>query len=304
VTAVMQDFLAQGWMEHNTRPAKVMQLNHPGFVTELDLMTERETVELPMFKEFLRPRGCFATAGTLVHGLDNDKMILSIEGFGSHDEARAAVPQLDALRPHLARATQIASQFRLQRMKSYVEALEAIGAAACVVATTGSVRIANARFESELGSTIFDTRARLRVADPRADQLLEGALGEIRKGGGEGRSIPIKLGANRSRVIHLVPIKGHANELFVNAMALLVVTNPSAPMCVSFQVIQDLFDLTAAEAKLTKHICERDASLPKIADELGISLNTAKTQIQAVFRKTGTKRQVDLVKLLMSTSKF
>ncbi len=41
-----------------------------------------------------------------------------------------------------------------------------------------------------------------------------------------------------------------------------------------------------------------------VAQALGISLNTAKTQMQSIVSKTGTNRQVDLVKLPMSTSKL
>jgi DNA-binding CsgD family transcriptional regulator len=41
------------------------------------------------------------------------------------------------------------------------------------------------------------------------------------------------------------------------------------------------------------------ALAPQVADVLGISLDTVKTHLKRVFAKTGTNRQVDLVKLVV-----
>ena len=38
----------------------------------------------------------------------------------------------------------------------------------------------------------------------------------------------------------------------------------------------------------------------EIAARLGVSVNTCKTQLQAAYAKTGTHRQADLLKLLLS----
>ena len=140
VVDVMREYIAQGWADHNPRPAILVERKHPGFLTELDIVSERDTHELPIFKRFLRPTGFFATVGTYVEGLTSDRMILSIEGFPSHQASRDAVPALDRLWPHLARAVQLSSQFRLERLRGHVEAMEAIGAAACVIDSRGVLR--------------------------------------------------------------------------------------------------------------------------------------------------------------------
>jgi DNA-binding CsgD family transcriptional regulator len=302
VVDTMRDFLSDGWMAHNERPARLIALNRAGFSTELDFMSEEETYQLPVFKQFLRPRGFFATAGTYVAGLDGDAMILSVEGFASHHASRAALPELDRLRPHLARAVQLASQFRLERMRGQVEALQAIGAAAGVLNSTGQLKMANARFSAELGGLFHDTGARLVLTDRLADRALADAVLRARQPGGPGRSIVVRSTAHGTRVLHVLPVRGYANDLFANASALLVLTNPSKPLQFSFHLIQQLFDLTPAEARLASWVANGNASLQRIAAQEGVSINTLKTQLQTLFQKTGTHRQADLVRLLVSSA--
>ncbi len=61
--------------------------------------------------------------------------------------------------------------------------------------------------------------------------------------------------------------------------------------------LQDLFDLTAAEAKLAQLLACGD-SIDEVAQKLNIKMSTARTQLAAVFSKTDTRRQAKLVALL------
>lgn len=61
--------------------------------------------------------------------------------------------------------------------------------------------------------------------------------------------------------------------------------------------LQDLFDLTAAEARLAQLLACGD-SIDEVAQKLDIKMSTARTQLAAVFSKTDTRRQAKLVALL------
>ncbi len=63
------------------------------------------------------------------------------------------------------------------------------------------------------------------------------------------------------------------------------------------EVLQGLFDLTPAEARVARGIAECQ-SVEGIADLLGVSRETIRTQLKAVLAKTGTGRQVELAALL------
>jgi DNA-binding CsgD family transcriptional regulator len=66
----------------------------------------------------------------------------------------------------------------------------------------------------------------------------------------------------------------------------------------SEQLLKDLFGLTSAEARLARTISRGD-TLEETAHSLGIKLSTARTQLAAVFAKTGTCRQAQLIALLV-----
>jgi DNA-binding CsgD family transcriptional regulator len=64
-------------------------------------------------------------------------------------------------------------------------------------------------------------------------------------------------------------------------------------------VLQEGFGLTPAEARLACALLA-GGTLKDAATRIGISPNTAKTQLQVVFQKTRTGRQQELVSLLRS----
>lgn len=61
--------------------------------------------------------------------------------------------------------------------------------------------------------------------------------------------------------------------------------------------LMDLFGLSAAEARLARAICH-DSSVEEYAHEQGLGCSTVRTQLSAVFHKTGTRRQASLVRLI------
>lgn len=61
--------------------------------------------------------------------------------------------------------------------------------------------------------------------------------------------------------------------------------------------LQELFDLTVAEAKLAQLLACGD-SVEEVALKLNIKMTTARTQLAAVFSKTETRRQAKLVAIL------
>ncbi|MTV38130.1 helix-turn-helix transcriptional regulator [Duganella radicis] len=63
------------------------------------------------------------------------------------------------------------------------------------------------------------------------------------------------------------------------------------------QLLMELFDLTPAEAGVAQALAH-GAALEDIAAALDISLHTVKTHLQKLFRKTGTRRQGELVSIL------
>jgi DNA-binding CsgD family transcriptional regulator len=60
------------------------------------------------------------------------------------------------------------------------------------------------------------------------------------------------------------------------------------------------FGLSPAEERLTEAIVN-GVTLADAAEQIGIRISTARTRLKAIQTKTGCNRQVDLVRLAMST---
>jgi DNA-binding CsgD family transcriptional regulator len=61
--------------------------------------------------------------------------------------------------------------------------------------------------------------------------------------------------------------------------------------------LRTLFRLTPAECRVALLLGEGHAP-PAIAELIGVSTNTLKTQLASIYRKTGTSRQGQLVRML------
>ncbi len=297
-TPVFEAFLREGWMAHNDRVPRLIARRHAGFLTDGDFYSDEEMLSLPMYAEFLRPHGMNAAAATAVTGATGDGLVLSIEGFEDQSLARAAVPDLDALRPHLARAAMLSGQLNLQRARASVDALGMIGAPAAVVGRSRRLISTNLRFERLMPSLADDGPSGLRLRDSSADLLFRSALDSSGTGQG-GSSIPIR-GAELepARVLHIVPLRRSALDVFAHGLALVVVSEPQLKAS-DPSLIQALFDLTPAEARLAAALAE-GATLASAADALGVTQHTVRSQLKSVFLKTGVERQQQLVGLLVS----
>jgi DNA-binding CsgD family transcriptional regulator len=101
----------------------------------------------------------------------------------------------------------------------------------------------------------------------------------------------------RQLLVHAVQLEEEAGG---PDSVVVLVDLDSSPM-VNQDTLQNVFDLTAAEAKLATEIVT-GKPLAEIADARGISIATARTQLASIFAKTRTRRQAELVALLTRIS--
>jgi DNA-binding CsgD family transcriptional regulator len=82
-----------------------------------------------------------------------------------------------------------------------------------------------------------------------------------------------------------------------SAVAVFLADNAAQPAART-ELLKSLFELTPAEARLAEQLAS-GPSLSDAADNLGITIGTARTQLKSVFLKTDTSRQAELVRLLL-----
>lgn len=77
----------------------------------------------------------------------------------------------------------------------------------------------------------------------------------------------------------------------------LFVADPTRPAAPTRETLRERFQLTPAEAALALQLMD-GAPLADAASALAIAYNTARSHLRAIFAKTGTHRQIELVALL------
>jgi len=146
------------------------------------------------YTELLRPRGLGWCVGTSIRAPSGDTLVFSIErAHAKGPVPRAVAESLDALRPHLARASILSARLGLDRAKSTIATLEAIGLPAAALAPTGRVVSANAPFLAN------ESRVRIGAgnmvqftSEPAQALLMEAISNGARSQTGFGRSVPVR----------------------------------------------------------------------------------------------------------------
>ena len=102
-------------------------------------------------------------------------------------------------------------------------------------------------------------------------------------------------------VMHAAPL-GPAPGLSAGgaqARAIVFFRDLNSGTAVDPAVLRQLFGMTAAEARAAWQLLE-GGSAEEMAGRLGVSINTFKTQLKAAYAKSHTRRQADLLKLMLS----
>jgi DNA-binding CsgD family transcriptional regulator len=215
----------------------------------------------------------------------------------------ASVARIDALRPHFARAGMMAARLRLEQAKAAVATLETVGLAAAVMSASGRVLTANALLEEMRATFIAAAHGRIALANPAANALFQDAIANNRFDQVV-RSIPVPAAEREPPlVVHLLPLRRAAHDIFAGADMLIAATPVSASAIVpSPSILAGLFDLTPAEARLAAALSQ-GRPLKEAASDSNITFKSGRTYLERIFAKTGTHQQSELVALLKSTER-
>jgi len=294
------EFLRDGWAAINPRMPRMTARNHAGFLRDNDCFTDEELDRDPVYTGFWRKRGLGWNAGTLLSSVSGDSMVFSFEkAYAKGPVERSAIEFLDSLRPHLARAALLSARLGLQRAEALAALLDALGVPGAALTGRGALMAANPLFQNLMPRVVQDRRTGLTLMHAKADRILQDALLRI------GSAVPtaissIALPANDQvppMILHVVPIRGAAHDIFGHAASVLMITPVNRAAAPVAHVLQDLFDLTPAEARIARGISDAK-SVDALAVEFGVSRETVRSQLKAVLLKTGLSRQQELVALL------
>lgn len=303
LSPMLKSFIDEGWMSQNIRAARLGSKNYSGFVVDLDIVTPEEAETDPLYVNCLRKHGGGVGTGTVIPAPSGDLIIFNIErSYKKGFVDRAVLPALDALRPHLARSALLSVRLGLERARAMTETLSRLDLPGAVLSATGRVLSSNSLLDMH-EQFISIAGGGLAISHRPANDLFKAALRGLPHASADlqSHSIPVPATENSAAcVAHLLPVRRQARDIFTGAAHIFVVTSVSNPKAPPTHILLGLFDLSPAEARVAQKIVE-GSSVEEIATDHELSRETVRNQLKAVFAKTGTNRQAELVGLLMGT---
>lgn len=219
---------------------------------------------------------------------------------------RAVFELVGMLGPHIRRAVTIHDMLEIERGESAVlrQVIDALEHAVFIVAEDMSIVFANHAAERRLrDQTLVKSHAgRLlclhdHAASAIANAVLLGARDEIRLGPA---GIDIPLGSSeRPAVAHVLPLqrRRQAGSYESNAAAAIFVAAAGTVMQSAIEAVAALFALTPAERRVVSYVAD-GLTRTEIAEAQGVADGTVKSQLGAIYDKTGTGDQRSLQQLI------
>jgi DNA-binding CsgD family transcriptional regulator len=276
-----------------------------GFETDFDIFTPAELARDPFYQEFLRPHG-LGWHGAARLSDETVKIILSFKRTlrqGPYDSV--SINRLDHFLPHLRAIARAAMAVHNGMIESQLDALGRAGFGAMTLDWHGRALGTNDRIRFDDGLELHGGRP---VAAHRGDRAaLQAAVDHaMRPERPSTLRAPVRVplrrpSGRRPLLVEVLPLIGQPGMALLNAVALLLVTDLDAARAPHLGELQDVFGLTPREAAFAAWLAT-GAPLDVAAERLQISREHARQRLKAIFRKTETHRQGELVALLARLS--
>jgi DNA-binding CsgD family transcriptional regulator len=282
----------------------------PGVIyTPTDVVPEAEFIGTRFHKEWVAPQGIVDVVCVNLEKSATSSSVLSIRRDGTQGIADDAAKSRTALLiPHLQRAVSIGRLFDQSKVATAVltETLGNVEAAIILVGVNGVIVFANepARVMLDDAALLRESRGVLVAAAPDSQRMLRDIFIVAENGDmpvdGEGVTIPLSTSLRHRWFAHVLPLtsgdRQRTGQLYSATVAVFVsrISLASPP---PLAMLAGRYQLTASEVRVLDAIM-KVSSVKSVAELLGLSQATVKTHLHNLFRKTGTNRQSDLVKLM------
>ncbi|MFC4160171.1 helix-turn-helix transcriptional regulator [Chitinimonas lacunae] len=260
----------------------------------------------PFYRDFMRPHRLGHVLAVKIDAVDGVDYYLScVRLLDQPDFDPGTKEWLTQLFPHMQRASRLGARARALQLRAGLgwAALDSLATAVLLLEVDGRIAAANAAAERlfQQETTLHCHQQRLVPHDSGAAsrllQLLSAATAVRPRGG----TLAVPGCSLRLSILPLAPESPWRTSLS-QPVALVLIDDPGAAIDPDPNWLQMLYGLTPAETRLAG-VLAHDHSPVECAELLGVSLATIRTQLRALFGKTGTRRQAELARLLALTQR-
>ena len=293
------------WLRHEER-FRVPGTVHVG----RELVPDAELIETQFYQEWLEPQGLFYRLSAVL--LREGASVCYFATLRGRKDSLFGFEKIRLCRnlaPHLRSAVQMRRQLALLEVErnAAMEVLDRLPTAVVLCDQSGAPVIVNGAARDILASSDGlvvrggKLAARRQPETDALENLISGAASTARgEGDSPGGTLPVSRASGQRPLSVLVSpmrapsaIPGHRR-----IAAALFISDPESVVPANEERLLQLYGLTRAESRLAAKIAQ-GRSLEEAAAMLNITTQTARGYIKRILCKTGTKRQVELVRLLL-----
>ena len=308
-TSSQREFL-DVWSARDLVRLRTRQWRPGAIEIDQEIVPKRELLASDYYNGFMKPRDMHTVMRLTLAHRDKFLTIISLvrpPSAGEYDAA--AIERCRVLMPHLQRAAYI--RFQAQEASAMLGGLSDVAdrsvTAVLLLERGGKVTFANkaARAMAASADAFLLRDRQLEILDRDGDtafqRLVAGAVGALQNldapRGGVMRLA--RRSGKGSYTVTVAPIKSEESWIGHEPMALVLVADPDVTPKPPKEVLARLFGFTAAETRVAERLMMGD-SPEQVAAFLQVKTATARWHLASIYRKTGTSRQAEAVRLLLS----
>ncbi|HRD97879.1 MAG TPA: hypothetical protein PLA97_15935 [Rubrivivax sp.] len=287
-----------------------------------DIVPREELLTSPFYRDIWEPAGLFrASIGIVFGGSDSRKLPTAMCIYRGPESLPFDATHAELMRRlvlHMSRALGVMFHLRDQRLQvaASLAALDQLPSVVALLDAQGHCTFLNQAARAQLdtgelivtaprpgGGTGLRLVARMQRHEAAFQALLRHAILPLSEDGAHFSEALVleHLDGRPAGVVHAAPL-GDAHG-FSSASgqprAIMFLYDLDRAAGVAPQVLCELFGMTPAEAHAALQVLQ-GGSAEQMAQRLGVSLNTFKTQLRMAYEKSHTHRQADLLKLLLA----
>lgn len=208
--------------------------------------------------------------------------------------------------PHIRHAYRLHLQLAGSRMQraSLQSALDSLSVGVILLASKGHLVTMNRAAERLLADcdnlrvSREGLRAQSAPESAHLDQLIAEATASSDAGSRSASVLTVSRNKRPPLLLVVSAVRGFEVDRVHPVRAIVFVSDPAQRVRPTCDMLRALYGLTPAEYRLAMLLA--DGHQPAaIAELVGVSRNTLKTQLASIYRKTDTSRQAQLVRLLL-----
>ena len=286
-----------------------------------ELLSDEFVARDPFYQGLIIPNGLRYVAGCKVYEDENISMVLSLhQALGSPPVSRAQTARADQLAPHLERATRLSLNSYLYSSQALVgvQIVNRLRYPVFLLKSDAHVvhmNTAARQVLQEQGTLLRLEGMRLSGTDSASARRIAGALSSYHAASQTvTHAVPAQPAAQpASQILSLEragkrPLKGFISPLHPESvmgvfgpqrLMMAAFSDPTKSALPDASFLMAAYGLTPAEARVATQVA-LGKSIKQTAQELHVQPTTVRTQLDNVFRKTGTGKQSEMVAELLS----